>query len=161
MITVATLQLLQQPQLQCTDLDVKPLGKIQSIFPTTSQLTPPSASNNPLHLNSNAFQYFTLWQQARSCLWETGESRWGRHQKRGHIYICIIIIWEFSSVSQSCPTLCNPVDCSTPGFSVHPQLPELAQTHVHRAGDAIQPYHPLSSTSPPAFNLAQHQGLFQ
>ena len=49
---------------------------------------------------------------------------------------------QFSSVAQSRPTLCNPVDCSTPGFSVHPQLPELAQTHVHRAGDAIQPYHP-------------------
>ena len=75
MITVATLQLLQQPQLQCTDLDAKPLGKIQAIFPTPSQLTLPSASNYPLHLNSNAFQCLTLWQQERSCLWETGESR--------------------------------------------------------------------------------------
>ena len=66
-----------------------------------------------------------------------------------------------SSVAQSCPTLCDPMDCSTPGFPVHHQLPELAQTHVHRVGDAIQPSHLLSSPSPPAFNLSQHQGLFQ
>ena len=53
------------------------------------------------------------------------------------------------------------MDCSTPGFLVHHQLPELAQTHVHRVSDAIQPSHPLSSAFPPAFNLSQHQGLFQ
>ena len=68
---------------------------------------------------------------------------------------------QFSSVTQSCPTLCNPMDCSTPGFPVHHQLPELTQTHVHCIGDAIQPSHPLSSPSPPAFSLSQHQGLFQ
>ena len=61
--------------------------------------------------------------------------------------------------SLSCMRLCNPVDCSTPGFSVLHHLPELAQTHVHLVGDAIQPSHPLSSPSPPAFNLSQHQGL--
>ena len=66
-----------------------------------------------------------------------------------------------SSVTQSCLPPCNPMDCSTPGFPVHQQLPELAQTHVHWVGDAIQPSHPLSSPSPPAFNLSQHQGLFQ
>ena len=68
---------------------------------------------------------------------------------------------QFSSVTQSCLTPCDPMDCSTPGFAVHHQLPEPAQTHVHRVGDAIQPSHPLSSPSPPAFNLSQHQGLFQ
>ena len=68
---------------------------------------------------------------------------------------------QFSSVAQSCPTLCNPMDCSTPGFPVHHQLLEPAQTHVHRVSDAIQPSHPLSSPSPPAFNLSQHQGLSQ
>ena len=68
---------------------------------------------------------------------------------------------QFSSVAQSCPTLCDPMDCSMPGFLVHQQLPELTQTHVHRVGDAIQSSHPLSSPSPPAFNLSQHQGLFQ
>ena len=65
------------------------------------------------------------------------------------------------SVTQSYPTLCDPVDCSTPGFPVHHQLPELAQTHVHQVCDAIQPSHPLLSPSPPAFNLSQNQGLYQ
>ena len=68
---------------------------------------------------------------------------------------------EFSSVAQSCPTLFNPMDCSMPGFPVQQQLLELAQTHVHRVSDAIQPFHPLSSPSPLAFNFSQHQGLFQ
>ena len=68
---------------------------------------------------------------------------------------------QFSSVTQLCPTLCDSMDCSTPGFPVHHQLPELAQTHVRWVGDAIQPSHPLSSPSPPAFSLSQHQGLFQ
>ena len=68
---------------------------------------------------------------------------------------------RFSSVAQLYPTLCDPMDCSTPGFLVRHQLPELTQTHVHRVGDAIQPSHPLSSPSPPTFNLSQHQGLFQ
>ena len=66
----------------------------------------------------------------------------------------------FSSVTQLCLTLCDLMDHSTPGFPVHHQLPELAQTHVHWVGDAIQPSHPLSSPSPPALNLSQHQGLF-
>ena len=68
---------------------------------------------------------------------------------------------QFSSVTQSCPTLCNAMDCSTPAFPVHHQLPELPQTHVHQVGDAIQSSHPLSSPSPSAFHLSQHQGLFQ
>ena len=68
---------------------------------------------------------------------------------------------QFISVAQSCPTLYDPMDCSTSGFPVHHQLPELVQTHVHRVSDAIQPFHPLSSPSPPAFNLSQHQVLFQ
>ena len=64
-------------------------------------------------------------------------------------------------VSQSCPTLCDPVDCSTPGLPVHHQLLQLTQTHVRQVSDAIQPSNPLSSPFPPAFNLSQHQGLFQ
>ena len=67
---------------------------------------------------------------------------------------------QFSPVAQSCLTLCDPMDYSTPGSPVHHQLTELAQTHVHRVCDAIQPPHPLSSPSPPAFNLSQHQSLF-
>ena len=67
---------------------------------------------------------------------------------------------SFSSVTQLCPTLCDPMNCSTPGLPVHHQLPEFTETHVHRVSDAIQPSHPLSSPSP-APNPSQHQGLFQ
>ena len=73
------------------------------------------------------------------------------------------ILWtsvQFSSVTQSCAALHNPGDCSTPGLPIHHQLPEFTQTHVHWVSDAIQS-HLLSSPSPPAFNLPQHQGLFQ
>jgi len=75
-----------------------------------------------------------------------------------HTLLCTV---QFSSVTQSCLTLCNPMDCSTPGLPVHHQLPEFTQTHVHWVGDAIQPPHPLSSPSPPALNLSQNQGLFK
>ena len=67
---------------------------------------------------------------------------------------------QFSSVTQSCPTLCDPMNCSTPGLPVHHQLPEFTQTLVHRVSDAIQPSHPLSSSSPSAPNPSQHQSLF-
>ena len=68
---------------------------------------------------------------------------------------------QFRSVAQSCPTLCNPMDCSMLGLPLHHQLLQFTQTHIHRVGDAIQPFHPLLSPSPLAFNLSQHQGLFQ
>ena len=68
---------------------------------------------------------------------------------------------QFSSVTQSCPTLCDPVDWSTLDLPVHHPLPEFTQTHVHWVGDAIQPSHPLLIPSPPIFNLSQHQGLFK
>ena len=68
---------------------------------------------------------------------------------------------QFSPVAQSCPTLCDPMNCSTPGLPVHHQLPAFTQTHVHQVSDAIQPSHPLSSPSPPAPNPSQHQSLFQ
>ena len=76
------------------------------------------------------------------------------------LYLCDLSV-QFSSVAQSCLTLCDPMDCSTPGLPVHHQLPEFTQTHVRRVDDAIQPSHPLLSPSPPALNLYQHQGLFQ
>ena len=78
-----------------------------------------------------------------------------------------VLLWlssnkiQFSSVAQSCPTLRDPVDHSTPGLPVHHWLLEFTQTYVHWVGDAIQPSHPLLSPSPPAFNLSQHEGLFQ
>ena len=73
--------------------------------------------------------------------------------------VCVCVL---SSVQLlSCVRFCDPMDCSTPDFPVYHQLPDLNQTHVHRVGDAMQPSHPLSSPSPPALNLSQHQGLFQ
>ena len=68
---------------------------------------------------------------------------------------------QFSSVAQSCPTLCDPMNRSVPGLPVHHQLPEFTQTHIRPVSDAIQPSHPRSSPSPPAPNPSQHQGLFQ
>ena len=83
------------------------------------------------------------------------------HEIKRHLLLgrkAITNLVQFSSVAQSCLTLCHPVDCSTPGFPVHHQLP---QTHVHWVCDAIQPSHPLSSPSPSALNPSQHQGLFK
>ena len=68
---------------------------------------------------------------------------------------------QFSSVTQPCLTLCDPKDYNTPGFPVHHQLLEIAQPHVYRVSDAIQPFHSLPYSSPPDFNVSQHQGLFQ
>ena len=75
-------------------------------------------------------------------------------------YVLVLSV-QFSSVAQSCPTLCDPMNRSTPGRPVHHQLPEFTQIHVHRVGAAIQPSHPLSSPSPPAPNPSQNQSLFQ
>ena len=82
-----------------------------------------------------------------------------KHYMRTNEYVKGSI--QVTSVAQSCPTLCDPMNRSTPGFPVHHQLPEFTQTHVHQVGDAIQPSHPLSSPSPPAPNPSQRQGLFQ
>ena len=81
-----------------------------------------------------------------------------KHMKRCSV---LLIIQLVSSVAQSCLTLCDPMNRSTPGLPVHHQLQEFTQTHVHRVSDAIQPSHPLSSPSPPAPNPSQHQNLFQ
>ena len=75
--------------------------------------------------------------------------------------IITILYIQFSSVTQSCPTLCDPMNCSPPGLPVHHKLPEFTQTHAQQVGDAIQPSHPLSSPSPHAPNPSKHQGLFQ
>ena len=82
-----------------------------------------------------------------------------------HMFVFLIVppprSVQFSSVTQLCPTLCDPMNRSMPGLPVHHQLMEFTQTHVHRVGDVIQPSHPLLSPSPPASNPSQHQGLFQ
>ena len=84
-----------------------------------------------------------------------------RSVKRGMDWEFRIGSVQFSSVAQSCPTLCDPMNRSTPGLPVHHQLLEFTQTHVHQVSDAIRPSHPLSSASPPAPNTSQHQSLFQ
>ena len=86
------------------------------------------------------------------------------HEFKRHLFLgrkAMTNLVQFSSVTQSCLTLCDPMNHSMPGLPVHYQLPESTQTHVHCVGDAIQPSHPLSSPSPPALNLSQHQGLFK
>ena len=88
------------------------------------------------------------------------ENTHSRDIKR-QLFNCFSRSVQFSSVAQLGPTLCDPMDCSTPGLPVHHQLLEFTQTHVHWVGDAIQPSHPLSSPYPPTFNLSQHQGLFK
>ena len=80
---------------------------------------------------------------------------------KGNIVIDLNTVFQFSSVTQSYLTLCDPMKCSMPGLPVHHQLPEFTQTHVHQVGDAIQSSHPLLSPSPPAPNPSQHQSLFQ
>ena len=76
--------------------------------------------------------------------------------------LCFLpLVQSVSSVAQSCSTLCDPMNCRTPGLPVHHHLPEFTQNHIHWVHDGIQPSHPLSSPSPPAFNLSQHQGLFR
>ena len=93
-----------------------------------------------------------LWRiDSKQAQWSSHEHGWGLQS---------FSLWvQFSSVTQSYLTLCDPMDCSTPGFPVHHQPPEFTQTHVHWVGDAIQSSHPLSSPSPPAFSLSQHHGL--
>ena len=94
---------------------------------------------------------------------------WTPSNLGGHLFAFLCCPWgsrgkntvQFSSIAQLCPTLCDPMNCSTPGLPVHHQLPEFTQTHVHQVADAIQPSHPLLSPSLPAPNPSQHQSLFQ
>ena len=112
-----------------------------------------------------------LWRKERhQCGFYWGDEGRGevarRNLRKGYIYYfsrntVALEIVVCCSFTQLCPTLCDPMDCSTPGFRVLHHLPELAQIYVHRVGDAIQPSCPLLSPSPPAFNLSQYQGLFQ
>ena len=86
---------------------------------------------------------------------------WGATESLNSSYDFGVSSVQFSSVTQSCPTLCDPMNHSTPGLPVHHQLLESTQTHVHCVGDAIQPYHSLLSPFPPAFNPSEHQGIFK
>ena len=131
---------------------------------TTYWLTQPYSYQKSRSLNLSQLWGNFRWWQAWKLPWELVEKRGiqvkqmkackDQHNLPSHSV-------QFSSVTLSCPTLCDPMDCSTPGLPVHHQCLELAQIHVHWVGDAIQPSHPLSSPSPPTFSLSQHQGLFQ
>ena len=115
----------------------------------------PGLGRSPGEGNDNLLQYSYLENLVDRGAWQTivhGVAKSWAWLKQ--------ISPQGSSV-QSCPTLCNPMNCSTPGLPVYHQLPEFTQTHAHWVGDAIQPSHPLSSPSPPALTLSQHQGLFK
>ena len=105
--------------------------------------------------HSSIFAWKIPWRE------EPGRLYYIVSQRVQHNWMLNTINHQFSSVAQSCPTFCDPVNRSTPGLPVHHQFPESTQTNVHWVGDAIQPSHPLSSPSPPALNLSQHQGLFK
>ena len=146
----------RSPVLQADSLPSKPPGKQTRIIKHPLPLTW-AAINNNLGKGKKM-------ERERSVVlaWRTAEKwMWKKNTEKNPSALQTTLLALFSSVAQLCLTLCNPMDCSTPGFHVLHQLPELAQTHVHQVGDAIQPPYPLSSPSPPAFNLSQHHDLFQ
>ena len=135
---------------------------------TLTWFTPFEMWKTSLHLTQ---ENKPLWESMMLGHWEGILSGTKRHEQGWGVcnhtfgnllkccwYYCSV---QFSSVAQSCPILCDPMNCSTPGLPVHHKLLESAQTHAHWVGDAIQPSHPLSSPSPPAPNPSPHQGLFQ
>ena len=141
------------PLLAPVDLEPRVRSLVQE-DPTCLRVTQPLChSAEPTLLNKRRLCNEKPQQEAAP-LTETGEAQ--RKQKQS-----TLITPQFSSIAQSCLTLCDCMDCSTPGLPVHHQLLEFVQTHVHLVGDAIQPSHPLSSPSPPAPNPSQHQSLFQ
>ena len=110
--------------------------------------------------------YISSFTLSTKLLWfikKINKQKKGQSQKDCYLpsFMKWVSLVQFSSVTQSCPTLCDPMNCSTPGLPVHHQLPEFTETHVHRVSDAIQTSHPLSSPSPPTPNPSQHQSLFQ
>ena len=129
-----------------------PIAEGPSALPSPPPLSPPPVSYSsytftlcqPLYAS-----YYTLFFKVLYC-----------KILNALFSVCFLCI-RFNSVAQLCLTLCDPMDCSIPVFPVHHQFPEPTQTHVHHVVDAIQPSHPLSSPSPPTFNLSQHQGLFK
>ena len=118
-----------------------------------------------LALHFSILQYMCVYDKKKSthnkCWKECGEKGTLSAGENVDWYSHYWVQHQFSSVGQSCLTLCDPINHSTPGLPVHHQLPEFTQTHIHRVGDAIQPSYPLSSPSPHAPNPSQHQSLFQ
>ena len=128
-------------------------GHAGSHCPTASgHLRPPSQVGNPVQL------WYRKCASRRTAGWALSPSGLISFSAFQENVVCVQFN-SVSSVAQSCPTLFDPMNRSTPGLPVHHQLPEFTQTHVHQVGDAIQPSHPLSSPSPPAPNLSQHQSF--
>ena len=135
----------RSPILQADSLPAKPQGK------------PKNTGVGSLSLLQKIFPIQEANQGLLHCRWIL--YHWAIREAQPLLYIFTSV--QFSSVTQSCLSLCDLMDCRMPGFPVHHQLPELTQTHAHRVGDNIQPSHLLSAPSPPAFNLSQHQGIFK
>ena len=115
--------------------------------------TPGASSGVPVSISHLLPEFVCFWNHASSQELKNGACN--------SVKVKALVEVQFSSVAQSCLTLCDPMDCSTPGLPVHHQLPEFTQTHVHWVGDTIQPFHSLLSPSHPAFNLSQHKCLFK
>ena len=136
---------------------------------TTKYSTHTQKPITPGKRGDRSIKEYNGWRDGRVMTWRRAEERLVGDDLfldpaagfRHLVKICGTDSVQFSLVAQLCPTLCDPMNRSTPGLPVHHQLPESAQTYVHRVGDAIQPSHPLSSPYPPALNLSQHQGLFK
>ena len=120
-----------------------------------------SSEINPHSYGQNLYQRRQKYTERKKALQQVAAGKLDSHMQIRVTTHPLTISVQFSSVAQSCPTLCDPMNYSTPGLPVHHQLQEFTQTHAHQVGDAIQPSHPLSSPSPPAPNPSQHQGLFQ
>ena len=126
----------------------------------------PGLGRSPVGGHGNPLQYSCLENPMDRGAWQATVHGVAQSQSQLkwlslHACKCTATSVHFSSVAQSGPTLCDSMNPSTPGLPVHHQLPEFTQTHVHRVSDAIEPSHPLSSPSPPAPNLSQHESLFQ
>ena len=114
------------------------------------------------HIADNSWKWVLNLRSVSFQVYWFLRSRWHKAKATGFQRCSFFgVSVQFSSVTQSCLTLCDPMNCSTPGLPVHHQLPEFTQTHVHRFSDAIQPSHPLSSPSPLSPHPSQHQSLFQ
>ena len=121
----------------------------------------PGSGRSPGEGNDNPLQYSCLENPMDRGAWQATESHMNELLMLSLSFHETKVSVQLSSVTQSCPTLCDPKNYSTPGLPVHDQFPEFTQTHVHQVGDAIQPSHPLSSPFPPAPNPSQHQSLSQ
>ena len=165
--TAAAAKLLQSCPTLCDPIDGSPLGSPVPRIPQarTLEWVAISFSNEwkwkvKVKSLSHVRLLATPWIAAYQAPPSMGFSR-QEYWSGVPLYSSKMASVQFSSVAQSCLTLCDPINCSMPGLPVHHQLPEFTQTQVHRACDAIQPSHPLSSPSPPAPNPSQHQSLFQ